>query len=204
MIKSWTAEKLKVEDKKQISQSGIPVWEKERYYNPAGMDITDNVMNPYNPKNELYKLNEDNRPWIYKHLPGTTEVGEELLVNPLSIPQKREKPTEPFARATVELMGPRIANPILDAFGSIKDAFKAEVQNIKDLVQPPQKKMSVDDHLILSSHYSLLAPKAIGAGAGVIKLFFESLSRNLRLLRRESSCKSHTANPKKSGAYNNG
>ena len=147
MIKSWTAEKLKVEDKKQISQSGIPVWEKERYYNPAGMDVTDNIMNPYNPRNELYKLNEDNRPWIYKHLPGTTEVGEELLVNPLSIPQKREKPTEPFARATVELMGPRIANPILDAFGSIKDAFKAEVQNIKDLVQPPQKKMSVGESI---------------------------------------------------------
>ncbi|HBV58122.1 MAG TPA: hypothetical protein DEB73_02595 [Candidatus Magasanikbacteria bacterium] len=38
-------------------------------------------------------------------------------------------------------------------------------------------KESVDDNLILSNHYSLLAPKAIGAGAGVIKLFFEETQK---------------------------
>lgn len=35
----------------------------------------------------------------------------------------------------------------------------------------------VEDPLILSSHFSLLAPKAIGAGAGVIKLFFEETQK---------------------------
>ncbi|MEK9183196.1 MAG: lamin tail domain-containing protein, partial [Patescibacteria group bacterium] len=39
------------------------------------------------------------------------------------------------------------------------------------------KLQSVNDPLILSSHFSLLAPKAIGAGAGVIKLFFEETQK---------------------------
>ena len=35
----------------------------------------------------------------------------------------------------------------------------------------------LDDPLILSSHFSLLAPKSIGAGAGIIKLFFEETQK---------------------------
>ncbi|MBI5731906.1 MAG: lamin tail domain-containing protein, partial [Candidatus Magasanikbacteria bacterium] len=46
----------------------------------------------------------------------------------------------------------------------------------QDLPQSNWSK-TVKDSSILSSHFSLLAPKAIGAGAGVIKLFFEETQK---------------------------
>ncbi|MEK7189781.1 MAG: hypothetical protein AAB666_02240, partial [Patescibacteria group bacterium] len=65
-----------------------------------------------------------------------------------------------------------------------KDEGKYPLFLYKSIVLPwkqdvPQSNWlkTVNDSFILSSHFSLLAPKAIGAGAGAIKLFFEETQK---------------------------